>query len=103
MTKPEYITFIAFDGDKAVGHVIGGSKDISYRKVKIAEIMEMGVSPNYRSQGIGAELIKKLREWCKDNGYQKLFVNAYCKNKKGIAFYERQGFQSIDISFEMDP
>lgn len=102
VTDQSYLTLIAFDGNTAVGHIVGGPKVISYRAVKIAEIEEIGVSPTHRSQGIGAELIKKLRAWCRENGYQKLDVNAYSKNTKGIAFYERQGMKPIDMDLEMD-
>ncbi len=97
-----YVTFFAFDNTIAVGHIVGGQKKVSYRDVKIAEIVEMGISPSHRSQGIGSQLIVTLRRWCKERGYQKLMVNAYCNNSKAIEFYQRQGLTPIDIDLEMD-
>lgn len=102
VTSPEFMTFIAYADENPVGHIVGGPKEISYRKIKMAEIIEIGVTPSHRSMGIGALLIDKLREWCRQNGYKKLFVNAYYKNEKAIAFYRKQGLEPIDISLETD-
>ncbi len=103
VSDPAYITFIAFEGEYAVGHIVGGPKEITYRAVKMAEIMEVGVTPTHRSSGIGAKLVGKLREWCRENGYRKLFVNAYYNNTKAIEFYKRQGLEPFVMSFEMEP
>jgi GNAT superfamily N-acetyltransferase len=102
VSDPQYCTFIAYDGEVPVGHIVGGPKDISYRNVKTAEIYEMGVSPSYRSKGIGSQLVSTLRDWAKEQGYQTLMVNSYSKNEKGINFYKKQGLQPVDINLEMD-
>jgi ribosomal protein S18 acetylase RimI-like enzyme len=101
LSNPTYCTLLAYDGDMPVGHIVGGPKDISYRKVKTAEIYEMGVSPEYRSRGIGSQLVTALRKWAKEQGYETLMVNAYHGNEKGVAFYKKQGLQPIDINLEM--
>ncbi|HUD19650.1 MAG TPA: GNAT family N-acetyltransferase [Patescibacteria group bacterium] len=103
VTDPTFIAFIAFEGTNPVGLIVGAPKEISYRTVKMAEIVEIGVTPTHRSSGIGALLVTRLRQWCRENGYQKLLVNAYCKNTKAISFYKRQGLQPADIDFEMEP
>jgi GNAT superfamily N-acetyltransferase len=60
----------------------------------------MGVIPDYRSQGIDAQLLNACRTWAQENGFQKLFVNSYFQNKQAISFYKKQGFSEIDVSFE---
>lgn len=101
LKKSENMCFIAEDDSGAVGYILGGPKSEDYRTVKTAEINNMGVSPSSRSQGIGALLIEKFRQWAKDSGYQTLIVNAYSANQKAIGFYEKQGFAPVDISLEM--
>ena len=101
VTSPDYCTFIAFVDGLAVGHISGGPRVITYRNVKIAEIIEFGVSPKYRSKGIGVKLFEELRAWCKRLGYQTMMVNSYFTNDKAIAFYKRQGLVPIDIDLEM--
>jgi ribosomal protein S18 acetylase RimI-like enzyme len=102
VADPDHVTFLAFDEDKPVGHIVGGPKEISFRNVKTLEIYEIGVSPAYRSQGVGAKLIDTLKVWGKEKGYQTLMVNSYSTNEKAIAFYKKQGLQPIDINLEMD-
>jgi len=101
VSSPNYCTYVAFEGDIPVGHIVGGQKVINFRAVKTAEIIEIGVSPEYRSKGVGAKLIEMLKQWCKENGYQTLMVNSYSTNKKAIAFYKKQGMTPIDIDLEM--
>jgi diamine N-acetyltransferase len=91
---------IAEDDNKAVGYLVASSKEISYRKSKCVEIQNMGVSPDYRSKGIGSMLIKKCLEWARLNKYQKVYVNTYFKNLEAIKFYKKNGFSEIDLGLE---
>ncbi len=100
-SRPEYLCFLAVDNGIPVGYIVGSKKNITYRTVKTLEINDMGVSSRYRSQGIGAKLISELKRRASDLGYQTLYVNAYVKNVRAIAFYKSQGFEPIDVSLEI--
>ena len=102
LNDPNSYCLIAEDTDKAVGYLVASSKEISYRKSKCAELQNMGVSPDYRSQGIGSMLIQKCLEWAKEQGYQKVYVNAYFGNIDAIKFYKKNGFSEIDLGLEVD-
>ena len=75
-------------------------KFIDYRKSKYLEIENMGVVPDYRSQGISRLLMDECFKWGKENGFQKVFVNSYIKNTAAMEFYKKSGFEEIDISLE---
>lgn len=60
----------------------------------------MGVSPNFRSKGVGAQLVNQCLEIAKKNGYQKVYVNSYSDNTKATAFYEKCDLKKIDVSLE---
>jgi putative acetyltransferase len=62
----------------------------------------MGVAPEFRSQGVGAQLVKRCIEIAKENGYQKVYVNSYSDNIKAVSFYEKCGLKKIDVSLEKD-
>jgi ribosomal protein S18 acetylase RimI-like enzyme len=95
------ICFVAVDNNKLVGYLAASPKPISYRKSRYLEVDNMGVIPEYKGQGIGKLLMMRCKEWAKEMGYQKIFVNAYSKNETAIKFYERCGFHVIDISLEL--
>jgi ribosomal protein S18 acetylase RimI-like enzyme len=102
LNDPNSYCLIAEDTDKAVGYLVASSKEISYRKSKCAELQNMGVSPDYRSKGIGSMLVQKCLEWAKSKGYQKMYVSAYFGNKEAIRFYKKNGFSEIDLGLEVD-
>ena len=102
LNNPEAICLIAEEDDKSVGYLVAAPKDFSYRLSKYIEIENMGVSPKFRSKGIGAQLVEKCLELAKEKGYQKIYVNAYSENTKAIAFYEECGLKKIDVSLEKD-
>jgi ribosomal protein S18 acetylase RimI-like enzyme len=102
LNNPESYCLIAENNDKAVGYLVASVKNVSYRKSRCAEIKNIEVSPDYRSQGIGSKLIQKCLEWAKTKGYQKVYVNAYFGNKEAIKFYKKNGFSEIDLGLEVD-
>lgn len=95
------LVLFAYHNDKLVGYLAARQKIFSYRKSKCLEIENMGVNPKYRSKGIGSKLIKECVALVKKLDYKRVYVNSYYKNNKAVAFYKRNGFDEIDISFEM--
>jgi GNAT superfamily N-acetyltransferase len=91
---------IAEDEGKPIGYIAAGPKELETVVSKYCEVKDMGVTPKYRSQGIGAQLIEKCSAWAKEKGYQKLYVNSYFANSKAIAFYKRSGFAELDLGLE---
>lgn len=99
-SDPAYICFVAETGGIIVGYLAGTEKKFPYRNIRVAEIGDMGVSPDYRSRGIGEKLVTAYRKWAKEQGFDRLYVNAYYKNEKAIAFYKKCGLEPIDVSLE---
>lgn len=100
-SKPTYICIVAHDAGNLVGYIVGSKKDLTYRTVKTLELNDMGVTPSYRSRGIGAKLVAELKSRAKAAGYETMYVNAYAKNTRAIDFYKRLGFAPIDMSLEV--
>lgn len=100
LNNPGACCFIAENDGKPVGYIAAAPKKISYRKSEYFEIENMGVNPEYRSQGIGTQLIDKCEKWAKIHGFEKLYVSAYFKNSQGITFYKKSGFSEIAVDLE---
>ena len=96
------ICLIAEVNGAPVGYIVAAPKEFSYRLSKYIEIENMGVSPKYRSKGIGSRLIIECIKIAKNKGFQKIYVNSYYKNTKAIKFYQKAGFKKIDVSLEQN-
>jgi len=84
----------------AVGYIALAKKDFGYRKSKYVEVENIGVSPEYRSQGIGEKLMNKASFWAKEQGAHRLYVEAFWGNNKAIKYYKKNGFVEIGIELE---
>lgn len=96
------ICLIVEDNGKPIGYIAASPIEIDYRLSRYIEINNMGVSPAFRSKGIGSELIEECMRIAKQRGFDRIYVNAYSDNIKAIKFYERNGFGKIDVSLEKD-
>lgn len=77
---------VALDGSRIVGYinpVIDG---------KEAWIGGIGVTPQYRSAGIGTKLIKSAEELCRTRGAQSMVLEVIEGNFRAQRLYERLGF-----------
>jgi len=102
LNDPESCCLIAEDAKKPAGYLTAAPRKITYFKTKQIEITGIGVTPKYRSQGIGSLLIEKCIVWARARGYKKAYVNSYVKNTEAIEFYRRNGFSEIDICLQRD-
>lgn len=92
---------IAYLNSMPVGYIAMSELKFDHRKSKYVEVENMGVSPEYRSMGIGHLLIEEAKKWAKSKSISKLFVVAYSKNEKAVKFYKREGFDDVGLEMEM--
>lgn len=52
----------------------------------------MGLLPQYRGKGIGAQLLKAVLEHAKKFGLEKVELNVYTSNTSAISLYRKMGF-----------
>jgi ribosomal protein S18 acetylase RimI-like enzyme len=94
--------FVAEDLEQAVvaGYVALHEKEFDYRNGKFLEIENIGVRPEYRSQGIGKMLMQRVREYAKEHGYTRLLVETRWGNEGARRFYQQCGFSESGVEFE---
>lgn len=74
---------------------------LDYRGVKTVEIVRLFVLPDYRRCGLAQALFQALRECAVNAGVELLYLHTHPFLPGAISFWERQGFEIIDI--EQDP
>lgn len=91
-------SFIAIDGEKPVGVILGGIKN--YEGVKTMRCGTLAISPNYRGLGISNALYDLHKAEALKNDCKQLFLEVICGNDRAINFYKKLGYEKIyDISF----
>jgi GNAT superfamily N-acetyltransferase len=59
------------------------------------------VLPEYRSAGVGKELIDWVINYAKERGYEASELNCYASNLSGQKFWEREGFKAIGVHYQL--
>lgn len=98
--------FLAILNDKAVGLIMGTIPKydeydyLDYKCPKRGEIIELVVTKNIRSKGIGKLLMKKMEDYFKSVGCEYILVDVFAYNDNAINFYNKNGYHPrmyIDI------
>ena len=89
--KDTYEYYHIQSGDELVGYI-----GLSFETDKVI-LSKFYVRKNQRGKGIGKEALALIEERCrsKNQNQIELYVNAL--NPKGIALYEREGFEKIEF------
>lgn len=96
IANDSFAAWLAIDGGKIIG-----TSGLSFSLVppnfscpdgRVAYIMNIFTLPEYRKQGIGMELFKKVMAEAESRGYKKITLNA---TDAGRPLYERYGFKDV--------
>lgn len=97
------IALVAEEKDKIVGYLVGGlCKTYNYRNITLmSELENMFILDDYRSKGIGSELIQKFITWSKEQGAERAHVEASAQNDQAISCYRKNGFEDYTLDLEI--
>lgn len=93
---------VAWEGDRIIG-----TGALVPRENSTAEIVRMSVAADQRRKGIGKQILQKLYEQAKHDGYKRIVLETTETWTEVIAFYQRFGFQIThyldgDVYFSLD-
>jgi ribosomal protein S18 acetylase RimI-like enzyme len=94
---------VALSEDEIIGFIRGWklSMKTTWRtEHSRAEIVNLYVQDEFRSQKIGARLIKGFLTWAKKKKIEAVIVDPYVGNKRAIDFYRRNGFKDYTLRLE---
>lgn len=96
----EGIIYVAKEDNKIVGFIAGvlvEYDDIDkygYVIHKRGEVIELMVTNNVQSKGIGSKLLEKIEEYFKSIGCLYIQIDVFGYNKNAIKFYDKHGYDS---------
>ena len=64
---------------------------------KTADILNIGINPNYQRKGYGSLLMSYLYKELKNRLIEELFLEVRQSNQSAKSFYLNQGFKEISI------
>jgi ribosomal protein S18 acetylase RimI-like enzyme len=80
-------TFVAGDGDRHEGIVVGGPFEDA------AGLFSLWVAPEARGRGLGVSLVEAVIAWARDEGHARLLLDVGDHNAAAIALYAALGFE----------
>lgn len=85
-------TWIAEDDGKMTGFAIVEWSEETMGMVAYIQTLE--VSPDWREQGIGRELLRCIESSARDAGAQAIWLHVHTENAAAIRLYHAHGYQS---------
>jgi RimJ/RimL family protein N-acetyltransferase len=86
-------TFIAFSGGSPIG-IAALYRD--RQNMDAGEVLQVWVAPEYRSKGVGLDLMDAVFQWAGENGFRKIIATITKGNTRALRFYEKYGFNLAD-------
>jgi len=77
--------------DKTIGYLI------AMLTVDTADILNIGIDPDFKRQGYGTALLNHLIEELKKRNIGEILLEVRAGNKSAIQFYKSQGFEEISV------
>jgi aminoglycoside 3-N-acetyltransferase I len=87
LAKEDFLVFVAVLNNNIVGGLTAYTLQQYYTASPLVFIYDMAVKTKVQRQGIGKRLISTLANYCKDHGYEEMFVLADEIDEHAIEFY----------------
>ena len=102
LSSPDCWLFAAVLENRIVGFAYGYALQRLNTGRKMLYIHEVGVLDDYQRQGIGTQMLTKLKEACAAEGFCKVFLTCYQNNCGANALYRKAGGKLCEESHGKD-
>lgn len=99
--RGECLYLIAWDGEEPVGHLnlrLGGRKlPDRARRLRAAQIEDLGVAPAHRRRGIGTDLMRRAADEAAAHGFRKIGLGVDIGNVSARRLYRQEGYEETGL------
>lgn len=86
--------FVAMFEGKVIGGLTAHVLPSVYFESAEVYIYDLGVKTSFQRKGVGRKLMASLSEYCKEQGYKEIFVQADLADQHAMDFYQATGGQA---------
>lgn len=97
LTKPDFMVFVILLENQIIGGLTAYHLYSYYEQGSEIYIYDLAIKPDYQRKGYGKKLIDYLKEYCKINGIEEIFVQADLEDTHAIDFYHTTGGKAADV------
>jgi len=91
-------SWLALDGDRAIGLVLGGIR--TFDGLKTIRCGTMCVIPDYRGKGISAELLNLHKQTAINENCDHMFLECIVGNDRALKFYKNNNYKKVyDLTY----
>lgn len=87
LSKSHFLALVAKADNKVLGGLTVYILDQYYSKKPLAYLYDLAVLTEFQRKGIGAALIRYLNGYCKEKGFEEVFVQADREDGYALDFY----------------
>ncbi|MGY3704048.1 ribosomal-protein-alanine N-acetyltransferase [Vagococcus martis] len=91
LAQKNSITHVKIEDDKVIGFII------CQFVLDEAELLLIGVLPDYKNNGIASTLLTEACELLKQNNVSHLFLEVRSQNEEAIRFYKKHQFKELGV------
>jgi ribosomal protein S18 acetylase RimI-like enzyme len=105
--KQEYIQSILVYNDKVpIGYAVYFRRNYPEHLFKKGHcsiyIDQICVKPEYQKKGIGKKIINKIKQYCQENGINRIELSVWSDNQNAKSFFSKSGFDIYLENMKMD-
>ena len=92
ISNPNHLYLIAENENESLGFISFHTQNLLHHCGIVGEIQEFFIDQNYRSKGIGRQLIEKIMKFADQNNLKSIEVTTNRRRVENVLIYENLGF-----------
>jgi ribosomal protein S18 acetylase RimI-like enzyme len=85
------VFLLAFEGEEPIGFLRGTELQQLKSPQRQMFLYEIEVKEAFRGRGVGTELVRQLLHYCRDRGFEEVFVFTDPSNERAVRLYRSTG------------